>query len=137
MRASFALHLARNQVFRDTNERPSELWPKKSCRFFNLVVVAMPLLSARSSLLARCPSLRRLKRQFVPLAKSVIIVRIPIPMCIVVIVCALQPPHAKALTSKELVESCKSVEQRAQSMSDDEREQIGLARIFGHPPDST
>jgi hypothetical protein len=116
MRASFALHLARNQVFRDTNERPSDLWPKKSCRFFNLVVVAMPLLSARSSLLAGCPSLRRLERQFVALAKPVISVRIPIPICIVVIVCALRPPHAKALTSKELVESCKSVVQRAQSI---------------------
>ena len=107
---------------------------QSGCRSDAVIVSA---LLPETSLLARDPSLRRLKRQFVALAKRVIIVRIAIPICIVVVVCVLQPPHAKALTSEELVESCKSVEQSAQSLSDDEREQIGLARTFGHPPDST
>jgi hypothetical protein len=85
---------------------------QSGCRSDAAIVSA---LLPEASLLARDPALRRLKRQFVALAKQVIMVRIPISICIVVIAGALQPPHAKALTSKELVESCKSVEQSAQS----------------------
>ena len=46
-------------------------------------------------------------------------VRILVSVCIVAIGCALQPPHAKALSANELVESCNAVEQSAQSAPGD------------------
>ena len=45
--------------------------------------------------------------------------RILVSACIVAVGCALQPPHAKALSADELVESCNAVEQSAQSAPGD------------------
>ena len=45
--------------------------------------------------------------------------RILVSACIVAVGCALQPPHARALTANELVESCSAVEQSAQSAPGD------------------
>ena len=45
--------------------------------------------------------------------------RILVSACIVAVGCALQPPHAKASSANELVESCNAVEQSAQSAPGD------------------
>jgi len=45
--------------------------------------------------------------------------RILVSACIVAVGCALQPPHARALTANELIESCSAVEQSAQSAPGD------------------
>jgi hypothetical protein len=45
--------------------------------------------------------------------------RILVSACIEAVGCALQPPHAKALSANELVESCNVVEQSAQSAPGD------------------
>ena len=52
-------------------------------------------------------------------AKWAVLMRILVSACIVAVGCALQPPHAKALSANELVESCNAVEQRAQSAPGD------------------
>ena len=52
-------------------------------------------------------------------AKWAVLMRILVSACIVAVGCALQPPHAKALTANELVESCNVVEQSAQSAPGD------------------
>jgi len=52
-------------------------------------------------------------------AKWAVLMRILVSACIVAVGCALQPPHAKASSANELVESCNAVEQSAQSAPGD------------------
>ena len=52
-------------------------------------------------------------------AKWAVLMRTLVSACIVAVGCALQPPHAKASSANELVESCNAVEQSAQSAPGD------------------
>jgi len=65
------------------------------------------------------PSVRELKWKFVVSGKTGCFMRILVSACVVTIGCAWQPPSAKALTARELVESCNAVEQSARSAPGD------------------
>ena len=65
------------------------------------------------------PSVRELKWEFVVSGKTGCFMRILVSACVVTIGCAWQPPSAKALTARDLVESCNAVEQSARSAPGD------------------
>jgi hypothetical protein len=64
-------------------------------------------------------SARELKREFVVSGKTGCFMRILVSACVVAIGCASQPPYAKALTVRDLVESCNAAEQSARSAPGD------------------
>jgi len=65
------------------------------------------------------PSVRELNWEFVVSGKTGCFMRILVSACVVAIDGASQPPYAKALTARELVESCNAVEQSARSAPGD------------------